>query len=42
MLWDTMFGSMGTLGDLNTLGGGHVHINVDAFNFSTAEGEPGL
>jgi hypothetical protein len=39
---DSMMGSMGTIGDLNTQGGGHIHINVDSFNFTSKADEPAL
>jgi len=34
MQYDNMLGSMGTIGDLATGGGGHIHINVDSLNLT--------
>ena len=34
MNYDTMMGSIGTVGDTSTGGGGHIHINVDSLNFT--------
>lgn len=34
MQYDNMMGSIGTIGDLSTGGGGHVHINVDSLNLT--------
>jgi hypothetical protein len=42
MQWDNMMGSIGTVGDLSTQGGGHIHINVDSFNFTSTSEEPGV